>query len=269
MRNIAFLISAFIILSGCQQDNNSGHDGRSEAVARAGKSYITREQVSHQLDRFDDDASMMISENKEQYQRLVESMALTRLMADKQYDSMAPDQKRKIDLSVQAYRDQILAKEYMSGNLSRSVPDRKAVEDYYTKHAEEFGVRNQYSLSKTLVPESCALKKKYLTPELDQKAYNRLLNTQCDFLSVNERKTASELKQQYPELPESLEKDKAYWVNKDGQQMILFVSQVSELPGRALSEVTAEIRKRLAPMYLKQSLKKARAELRKEIEFFE
>ena len=267
MKYQPLLFAALCLLSACSGDNPRVIEEK--PVARAGSAYITQGDIDHHLERFDPASRMAIIDDEQQYRRLVESIALTRVMAQKQQASMTPEQRHNFDLAIQAYRDQMLAKSYIEANVQRQVPDRKAVEDYYQAHASEFGQRQQYTVTEIQVPDTCALSKPLLEPVLTKARVNELQKMGCQ-LSRNERKlAAAQVAEYYPALKETLVTDHAYWSSVAGVPLLIAVTDVTELPARPLSEVTAEIRRRLAPAYLKQSLEKERAQLNKEIEFLD
>jgi len=261
------LLSALCLLSACS--DNSPEVVNDKAVARASSAYVTQGDIDHHLQRFDPAARMAIIDDKQQYHRLVESIALTRVMAQKQQASMTPEQRHDFDLAIQAYRDQMLAKSYIEKNVQRQVPDRKAVEEYYQAHASEFGQRKQYTVTEIQVPDSCALSKPLLEPVLNKARISELQKMGCKLSSSERKVTAEQVAEYYPALKETLVADYAYWSNVAGIPLLLSVTAVTELPARPLSEVTAEIRRRLAPEYLKQSLEKERTQLNKEIEFLD
>src|SRR5690606_7720037 len=266
--NIQSLLFPFMfLLCSCSDVEPEAVNDR--PVARAGAAYITQGDIEYHLGRFDTDARMAIIDNEQQYRQLIESVALTRIMAQKQEASMTIEQRYSMDLAVRAYRDQMLAKSYIEENVQRQVPDRKAVEEYYQAHAEEFGKRKQYSILELRVQDSCVLAGQMLEPVLTKSHFSELQKSDCQLEMVERRFEEDDLFRSYPALTQLPVVEHGYWTKVDGVSVLIFVVSAMELPARPLSEVVSEIRRKLAPEYLKRSLEAERKQLNREIEFLD
>lgn len=266
--NIQSLLFPFMfLLCSCSDVEPEAVNDR--PVARAGAAYITQGDIEHHLSRFDTDARMAIIDNEQQYRQLIESVALTRVMAQKQEASMTIEQRYSLDLAVRAYRDQMLAKSYIEDNVPRQVPDRKAVEEYYQTHAEEFGKRKQYSILELHMQDGCVLSSQILEPVLTKSRFDELQESGCNSRMAERRVDEVDLPRFYPALTQLPVAEHGYWTKVNGIQVLIFVTSIMDLPPRPLSEAASEIRRKLAPEYLKRSLESERKQLNREIEFLD
>lgn len=255
-----------VFLSGCSDPQTPPVEKK---LVRAGDQYIAEGDVQYQLSRFDESTKAAIEKDKGQYRNLLDSMALTRLLAQKQYASMTDDQRDFFDHRVRAYRDEMLAKEYISTQLHHDVPDRKAVEDYYRSHLESFGAVERYKVSIQYLADDCPLKPEWLSGPVSADQYESITKLSCSIKASRKELASDELHRDFPTLPESPPVNSGIWVSTSYGQALIYVEEKNTSSARPLYEVVGEIRKRMAPEYMKRALQAERQKFGKEIEYFD
>ncbi len=255
-----------VFLTACNQvTEGQVHD----IVARVGGDNISAEELDYQASRLTGKDAASVLNNAEQRRQLIESMALTLLFAQKQQATMSADQLRQIDLATQAYRRELLAKEYIGNNLSRKVPTQKDVEDYYASHPDRFGGGTDYILKVLSLSDQCAIKPGWLNSSADQPVMPEAEQLDCEKKTSTIRGKFSQLKEVYPSLPDSLIVGQEYWVHSGPMQELLYIESKKEGNPKPLAEVSAEIRKLLAPSFLRKAIQEEQLKFSKEIEYFD
>ncbi|MCW8877579.1 MAG: peptidylprolyl isomerase [Kangiellaceae bacterium] len=206
--------------------------------------------------------------------KVLESIVLSKIMAQKQMASYSPEQQREIERQVQAYKTELLAKNYLKSNVTAVPVTNKMVEEYYAANPHKFGGKTikQYQVLKGLtklqgkVRENLLARMKNITSQKDW------------FASVNQAKTegfqlefstgvsgAQSLNKKVESLIAGLNKDEIsslHYLN--GYPMYFKVVAEKVIKPKPLTEVRSDIRKSLAPIQLKRAVRKISDELLKE-----
>lgn len=259
-----FLILSCLTLVGC--GNNLPEQG-SEKIIKVGDNYVLQAQIDFSLSKFDYLAQQNIKTNKDQYRDLLESIALTQLMADKQYKELSEQEKSTLAIQVKAYENELLAKEYLARKAQVKQPTRADIEEYYNSHLEFFGKTNQYEIEQLKILDNCLLEPALTSVILDKKLYEKLKKSKCEILQSNELISAKDIHSKYTFASKSVDKNMAYWTSVNNQPMIVFIKDTLVTEARPVSEVTNEIRQRLAAENFKKSFEDERLKLSLEIEY--
>lgn len=131
---IAYLV---LFLSACTE--NEPEISGDSPVARAGTSYIYPSDFEHHLKSYGEKERAQILSDSSMRQRLLESIAITAIMAQKQEESLSDHELREVDAEIRAYRQQLLARSYASSKVVSSPITMDALRSYYDTHPEYSG----------------------------------------------------------------------------------------------------------------------------------
>lgn len=227
-------------------------------VAQIGDQEIFQDELEFQLRKFQSPDSSDVR------RKVLESLVMTRLFAQQQELSMTDAELRELNIATQAYRNELLAKSYIEHNIPRQVPDRSDVVDYYQKNKRRFGEKLVLSGNRYQLLESCKLD----TSVFDQKSLSG--NALDDVLASDCIATKSVFESHDDS---SMEADGdlpvGFWRQGSNGQVLVVINARKRIPARPLSEVASEIRKSLAPKFLKQALIQHRDKYAREIEYFD
>lgn len=240
-------------------------DGEEGVLATVNGSPITREDLEHAL-------VSMLGEHRAQKldaagrKKALESLVAGRAIAQAQEKRMSVGELAELDRKTEAYREQLLVAKYLSGHTKVEPVTMQMVKEYYDSHPEEFGAKTIRSYE-MLVGERKMNKgeQRALTellrdaPEKDWKNWAEGLRKKGYPLAFREGKVDGDVL--HPALcrpAESLKpgetsetifvKDIAYIVRITG------VQRTAPLP---LKQVAGDIRRKIAPVQMKKSVKEA------------
>jgi ribosomal protein S16 len=203
--------------------------------------------------------------------KVLESLVMAKAMAMSQSATLNQQQQLELSRSVNAYRQELLTKQYLKANLSPVPVSQAMVKAYYEKYPQRFGGKTvrHYEIVKGLVKRQ-------------SQAQNALIEQLGQFSAADnwKQKTAA-LKQSGLQLQfakgaadgqlltskfaDAVAKLKPNTVSAlyffDGYPSVIKVTKISQIPPKPLSEVSGDIRKSLLPVQLKQAVKTAAAEL--------
>ncbi|MDH5675883.1 MAG: peptidylprolyl isomerase [Myxococcales bacterium] len=193
----------------------------------------------------------------EQRKRLLQSLVRTRAMAQARDKQLTDAERDQLERHVAAYREELLVKQYLSRNATLKRITDEEVERYYKEHPELFGgveERSWQLLASERALEGRARDQllKALTSAGDQRDWEQLasrLSKKGPAVVLHRgdgemTAFASKLRQLVRGLGAG-ESSKPILV--DGRVYVARVTEVRALQPRPLSEVSAEIRKSLAP----------------------
>ncbi len=265
MIRLPALISVFFLAS-CGQVSD---EPVQSIVAKVGNGSISYDELEYQASRLAGKGAVNVLNNSEQRRQLVDSMALTLLFAQKQQEMMSEEELAKIELATQAYRRELLAKEYIERNLPRKVPSQKDVESYYLSHLDQFGGGDKYRLKVISLSDQCAVNPTWLDSPREQSVITDVEKLDCAKKVSSALYSSKQLKGAYPSLPDDLIVGRDYWVRAGGIQEVLHIESKREGSPKPLAEVSSDIRKSLAPSFLREALQEKRLKFSKEIEYLD
>jgi len=207
--------------------------------------------------------------------KVLESLVQSRAISQVQEKELTPKEKFALEKKVDAYREQLLVKQYLAKHTDIEPVTHEMVKEYYDKHPERFGAKNirtyEMITSKQSVNSSerdnliTALKSpdkktewKTWVKELQGRGYplqykqgqttNKLLHPKLQTLMQGLKKEESSAL--------SFVQERAY---------IVRILDEKQVPPRPLNDVSAQIRKTLTPVQLKKAVKQASEQVLKDV----
>ncbi|MEW8232504.1 MAG: peptidylprolyl isomerase [Candidatus Thiodiazotropha endolucinida] len=195
--------------------------------------------------------------------RILESLISSRaisLLAQEEIDSEAL---QTLDAKVKAYREELLVQDYLSRHAAPEPVSGDMVSDYYRDHPDEFGggVSKRFEMIQTYrqIEED---ERKTLIGRLSElgkvEDWNRWLEENKS-LPVNLRQLTARvevLDQPIQALVASTSEGETSPLHIDDVITVVRVNAVERHPPQPLAEVSAEIRKRLAPIKMRAAIKR-------------
>ncbi|TQV87442.1 peptidylprolyl isomerase [Aliikangiella coralliicola] len=213
--------------------------------------------------------------------KVLESIVLSTIMAQKQMDALSVEEKQQVEIQVKAYRNELLAKKYLKENISSLPVTNEMVKNYYEKHPEKFGGKTikTYEVIKGLTKLEGDVRKKLLA-EINRVGASKNWQGEVEKLKrqgyqityARAAHTDKSLNKQIDIILAGLELNEVSSVHYlDGMPMIFKVVESRTVEPKPLSQVRTEIRKALAPLQLKKAVRQISDELLKQanIEYIE
>ncbi len=252
----ALLLSLFI--AGCEEKPVS-QSVSSPVVVKVNGEEITEADVDYMLGRTFSEQDL-IQIDSALREKVLQSLVASRAMKQKLLKEIAPEEKQEIDQAVKAYEEELYVKSYLQKHISPTPVTSEMVRKYYEEHPEEFGgeVLRDFEL----------LKSESLTDEQRDKLLNSVsvirnnknwkTGIQEFGLQYQQGQTKTGLLQ--PVLEQAIVKLKegetsdAFYL--DGQVYLVRLNKIHQASPEALANVSDDIRKKLAPMLLREAVKK-------------
>lgn len=268
--NAVSLLLVALLASGCgKQDSadNAAHSVQPQVddpvLARVGESEIRQSQLDILIGRLD--ATQYTGINADLEQKMVQSLVRARALAIAAEQSMSGDEKLKLEARVQAFRDELLAQHYLQNHVVAQPVTADQVKQYYESNQDEYTTpgRVRYQYLTTIAAEKLGEgKRQQLVTALagaksqsDWKAYasslkGRGLPVEYKEAELRPQLIAESLRSHVRALEAGQVSSLIY-----GPELVT-VKLVSREPDQVqpMHEVSAEIRKKLAPIQLKRAL---------------
>ncbi|NVJ62008.1 MAG: peptidyl-prolyl cis-trans isomerase [Gammaproteobacteria bacterium] len=275
---ILFVLVSLGLIS-CSEQNSSSNQGSelqtTSWLAKVNGKPISAEDLDSAIDRTVGElAAFQLDEAGRQ--KVLESLVLSKAMADKQLSNMGPEDTAALERKVTAYREELLAKQYLQQNITPVPVSESMVEEYYRDNPNKFGGKTirTYEVIKANSKLSGDVRKQLmekmnqLTFDSDwQKATQQMTDSGFGVSFSKGAVTEGVLKSKIDSIIQTLEQDQVSSVHFiDGIPMIFRVTKSQSVSPKPLAEVRSEIRKSLAPIQLRKAIKKASEEILKEAE---
>lgn len=270
MKSISlFLITVVLPVTVSCGDGNSSQnaelDGEEIVLARVNDSPITEYDLKDTLiTKFKGFSSEALKPKDRQ--KMLKSLVQSRAIAQAREKELSPKELLALDKRVQAYREQLLVKQYLAKHAPTDTVTDEMVEKYYRDHPKKFGGKT------TRDYEMISSSRSLATSERDKllKAVKRLDGVD-DWKSFAEQlrkigfpmvyrsgQTKSNvLHAKLMSVLENLTKGKASpMVFIDGKAYVLRVLQETKIAPRPLGEVKEKIVASLKPIQMKKAVKK-------------
>lgn|GEM_PF-4755354 len=263
-----------LAIAGCAEEKQSATEIQilaNVSVANT-ESSLTAAQLEYAIDRLTSGQPLPITAELEQ--KVLDSLVTSRAMALLAEQVMSEDEHRELDLKVQAYREELLAKEYIQQYTEPQPVTNEMVVQYYQEHPEEFGGDTIKSFE--FISSQGPLdddQRKLLVTQLQQVAPEDDLaelakRLQQKSLPVRHQKAEMRTALVEPPLRELVAATapgaRAPLHNRDSV-VLLQVNAERVMPPRPLAEVGAEIRKKLSPIQFKQAVKALSDEVKNQV----
>jgi hypothetical protein len=262
-----------LLLGGCSGSDNpkarvkdagtvsAPESSKSRVLAMVDGTPITDVELKQAMERFFSDQSQI--RNRAQVERrvvqsLIDSRAISRL-AEAELDAT---DRQLLDVKVAAYREELLVKTYLADHANPQPVTGDMVEEYYRKHPEEFGggTTKRFEIMQTtrsLKDDERKMLIQLLGNLSSEKDWHRWADSHKS-LPIGWRELTANpdvLMQPLKSLVSATEMGKTSPLHVDDVLTIVRVQETQTLPAKPLPDVSAEIRRKLAPLKMKEAIK--------------
>lgn len=273
------LSSALLIsLSGCESKEQRSvqtiQRDQSPVVAQVNDEAITQADVDFMLERMLKGQALVQADDALR-RKIVDSLIASRAMKIQVESSLTTEEKQSIVRAAKAYEEELYVKQYLSDNVVPEPVTLEMVQTYYEKHPEEFGgeavrdfqmlilnnAKDQQARDKflTAVPEMKAVKDWAAT----KKQWAQVYGIQYQEVRARPGLLDAALEKIINSLAAAQVSDLVY-IND--QIYLVKVTRITQLAPKPLSEVSADIRKKLAAQQLRTAVKKASEDVLKKVQ---
>ncbi len=249
--------------SGCdQKPAQSDRLAEEPVLARVDKSLILQSQFDVMLERL---AATVPQQNKAEIsEKILQGIVRTRALADVSEQQLSDDEVKNLNARVKIYRDELLVESYIRRNIKAQPVSVEMVQQYYQSHLDEYKTSGKIHFEFLVTTART----------LDDAALTRVMDAFSKAKNIDDWKSyAATLKQlQMPieynavsMLPGSINQllhaalgklDDAQVSDLVFGDFVYVIKLLKREPDRVkpLHEVSAEIRRKLAPQQLKNML---------------
>ncbi|MGR1219863.1 hypothetical protein ACUYGA_23565 [Metapseudomonas otitidis] len=270
---------AAALLAGCRDDDGADALAQvpvepSATLVTVDDSPITRAELELTIERTLGESAPLFA-NDEVERKILDSLVASRAMALVAERELDAGERAQLDLKAQAYREELLVRHYLEQHATPEPVASEQVADYYQRHPEEFGggveksfeiIASDQVLEEPQRAELIALLSGAEAKGRDwqkQVAAWRAAGKPLEYRS--NRIKPELLEQPLRGLVETTEAGSIAPLYADGQLLLVRVTGEERLPARPLSEVSGEIREKLAPQSLKQAVKRLSEEAMRQV----
>ena len=244
--------------------------GDEVVLARVNGSNITRYDLERAIQSTMDENSRRSLDSAVR-RKILESLVAGRAIAQARMVDLNPEDDKVLERKVAAYREELLVKQYLAKHILPQPVTPEMVESHYQAHPERFGgktIRTYEMIAGSGVltdQERDSLLAALKNPDKnsDWPKWVKVLREQG--LPVDYRKGQIDEKVLHPQvqkLMQPLEKGGPSRLGFiKGAVYLVRITDERKLPPRPLNEVSAQIRKSLAPVQLKAAVRKASEEV--------
>jgi hypothetical protein len=270
---VLLALCTFFLIQGCSPSENNRdteshvtHDNskvaaivNGESIFHADVDFFIEKTFNHSKDLFS---------SEELRGNVLKSLISAKAMKQEISKTLSTEEKNKLYLTVKAFEDELFVKSYLKKHAVPEPVTSKMVSSYYDSNLDAFGQ------SKRKVFETIKSSKKATEKERDEfLAKTEKIKKTPDWKTFSSTSLLSIEYQKATYTTGLYEKNIEIILSKlnvnevsdvtmiNGVPMIFKVIEVQVLPPKALHEVNVDIRRRLAPMQLKKSIKRASDEV--------
>jgi parvulin-like peptidyl-prolyl cis-trans isomerase-like protein len=205
---------------------------------------------------------------------LLASVVQSRAIAQKREAELSAVERAELDKKVSAYREEVLVRQYLEQHTRSEPVTASMVEDYYKDHPERFGgaIQRSYEMlltSRELAPaerDGLLALLKDASAHKDWAAWALELQKRGQPIAYRTGTDGEEVL--HPALRALVLKlaqgEAAPLTFVEGKAYLIRVTRETEKPAKALSDVSGDIRKSLAPAQIKKSVQEATAVVMKD-----
>lgn len=266
------LLLLVLALAGCQIGDQAQLPGDETVLVKVEGQPISRYDLDSAIKSMlgTQQADLLDEKNRN---KVLDSLVLSRVMALKAEQELSPQENAELEKKVDRYREQLLAKIYLTAHAEPRPITNQMISDYYDQHPELFGQKTLYQYEiLTGKIETGEENRQALLATLQQARaasdWNMLSKRWKDegkavdyrqakgALDVIEPRLAAVLRGLEPQQTSEI-------IFHNGDPVVARLNQKQVLPARPLSQVSEEVRKSLVPIQLKQQIKELSDELMK------
>ena len=131
-----------VLLAGCNDDSKQALNEvpvePSATLVTVDKTPITRAQLELTIERTLGESAPLYA-NEEVERKILESLVSSRAMALLAERELDASEREQLDLKAQAYREELLVRNYLEKHANPEPVTNEQVADYYNRHQDEFG----------------------------------------------------------------------------------------------------------------------------------
>lgn len=263
----SFIVSALVGVVGCSDEPKASADlpqanKQSEmttVLAEVNGEYITEFDLQTAVNRTFSEADRL-HVNSAVQEKLLQSLVVSRAIMQTAKNSFNAQDKSQIEARVQAFREELYVKSYLQKHVTPKPVSTEMVKDYYERNPEEFGAITQKEIEILTMAEGSS--ESDINTFLENVPELKNDSNWSSLKKVNGlryRKAMAGVGLISPELETVVinmtSQDKPSVVMVNTVPHLVRVIGTKHLPAKPLSEVSASIRKKLAPIQLKVAVK--------------
>lgn len=275
-----FIATLIVLLSACSNNNDqnstntdsSGNGVKDTVLVNVNGQPITRRDLEIALLRMLEPGQVS-SMDEEARRRVLEGMVMSRVISQSALTTMSAEEKTYLEHQASHYREELLVKHYLKENLKAEPVTQEMVEAYYQNNIENYGggVEIRFTLLTSLQNRLTVNRDKIID------ALNNAITAEdWNYYIADLKKTGIKLQIQSGSSNDRLlhnrirsvihsmaiaETSKTIII--DGKPYIIRITDRVQHQAKPLNEVSAEIRRTLAPVRLKSAIKLLSDELLK------
>ncbi|MCP3872796.1 MAG: hypothetical protein GY699_06540 [Desulfobacteraceae bacterium] len=274
---IVLFLSLIFFFSGCGQNEKEGQEkvlkNAEKVLATVNGSPITVDDLELMAKRTHgkDYIKALDEKNKK---TLLESLVFARAIAQKAQAELTKQDKAIIENKTNAFREELLIQIFLTQNIRPEPVSDKMIKEYYQSHLEQFGKKKmrQYEIIMTKSKIKTGQRKRMLsalddaTSKKNWEQWSKTLLNKgypISFSAGTFRK--DKLDQRLSKLILSLDSGEVSspaFINE--RLYIVKVTHMDTVQPHPLEEVSASIKRKLAPLAVKKALKKAKEQVLKD-----
>jgi len=204
------------------------------------------------------------SVKQEERKKILESMVLSRLIRQQAEKELDKDVLNSINRQTEIYKERLIINQYFKTNVKIAPVSEEMIEEYYEKHADEYGEQKQRTYELITAKE-----------KMNELARNKLLGDYKNIVKGSDisvvhkqlssrgnklvyRKGLHEMDIEQPRLKALIKQLNLNETSQpnfiDGRPYIVKISSEKTTAATPLAEVRSDIAKKLAPMMMKQAI---------------
>lgn len=258
---VATIMMASILLASCSKESKEPEETK-KALATVNGKPVYQEHINAMLGKFPPEAVARSGDELEQ--KILESLVRAKAVAELARQTLSENETENIKLRAELYQEELLAAAYLKENAAIEPVTDAMVRSYYEKNRQRYSlgdqVHIQYLQSESGLEEG---KKRVLmkamssvAPDADWKAYQKTLEAEgYPVFYRNSSIKQSLLASPLDSMVASLEPGEASSVFYGDTLYRARLLKKDNLGYQPLSEVSAEIRRKLAPVQMKKAVK--------------
>lgn len=259
LRYLAPLVVLVTASCGDSPDEGVG-ENKQVAVAFVNDTPVTQQQLESARSRFNVSGKPLDARFDDTLTKsLVNSRAMA-LLAQEEIDDLT---RELIEQKVHTYREELLVKEYLKRHAEPQPVTSSMVEDYYQRHPEDFsgGTRKEFEYFITTKEELAEDERKqvleFFAGAKNKDKWEGLLGAyqQLPLMYRKANARVGLLEQPLKTLVDKTAVDTVSSVHMGARIVVVRVLGEEKISPKPLAEVSAEIRKKLAPIQLKNAVK--------------
>jgi hypothetical protein len=272
----------FVLFIGCQEskapvevanESKTTPDSKAQTVVLVGDDQILVKVNGSPITRYELELAINSSLGEETAGRLkaagrrkvLESLVASRAIAQAREAELTPEDLAALEKMVEAYREQLLVKQYLAQHASPQPVSSEMVREYYEQHPERFG-------AETIRTYEMIASRRPLNPDerdglirlfkqaagiKDWRQWVKTLQTQGYAVvfrrgQVSEKALDSRLKQLMQPLQKGETSNPAF---VKGTAYLVRIVEDKQIAPRPLKDVSVQIRKALVPVQLKKAVR--------------